>query len=147
MEQEWNAHGTQICHIEADTKKSHQETLLTTNQIEEAIMENNHIFSGKWEVMHDWIDRCSEEHLLLKTHVVELESLLGLQQTTLWHCQDIIAGLEESVAQLVASVKKLEKTVFQYHDQLLSPGPHYTPEEEEVIVEELEEEEEEEDGL
>ena len=45
MEQEWNAHGTQIRHIEADAEKGHQEILSTTNQIEEAIMENNHIFS------------------------------------------------------------------------------------------------------
>ena len=70
---------------------------------------------------------------------------MGLQQTTLQHCQDTIAGLEETVAQLVASVKKLEKTVCRCHDRLLSPGPHYTLGEEEEIVEDLEEEEE--DGL
>ena len=68
-----------------------------TNQIKLAIMEKNRIFSSKWEVTHDWIDCRSEEHLLLKTHVIELESLPGLQQTTLQHCQDMIAGLEETV--------------------------------------------------
>ena len=79
-------------------------------------MMNNHIFSGKWEATHDWIDRCLEEYLLLKNQVVDLESLLGLQQTTLQHCQDTIAGLEETVTQLVTSVKKLEKVVCQCHD-------------------------------
>ena len=117
------------------------------NQIEEAIMENNCIFSGKWEVTHDWIDCCSEEHLLFKTRVVELESLSGLQQTILQHCQDMIEGLEETVTQLVTLVKKLEKMVCWCHDWLLSPGPHYAPGEEEEIVEEEEGEEEEEDGL
>ena len=150
MEWEWNTHGTQIQRIEADTKKSYQETLLTMNQIEEAIMENNRIFSGKWEVTHDQIDHQLEEHLFLKTHMVELESLLGLQQTALQHCQDTIAGLEETITQLVTSVKKLEKLVCQCHNWLLSPSPHYMPGEEEEVVEdseEEEEEEEEEDGL
>ena len=27
-------------------------------------MENNCIFSGKWEATHDWIDCCLEEYLL-----------------------------------------------------------------------------------
>ena len=116
MEWEWNTHGTQIHCIKADAEKSCQETLSTTNRIEEVIMENNRIFSGKWEATHDWIDRQSEEHLLLKTHVVELESLSGLQQTALQHCQDTIAGLEETVAQLVVLVKKLEKTVCRCHN-------------------------------
>ena len=57
----------------------------------------------------------------------------------------MIARLEETIAQLVASVKKLEKTVCCCHDQLLSPGPHYAPGEEEEMVEETEEEEEEEE--
>ena len=107
-------------------------------------MTNNQIFSKKWELTHDQINRRSEEHLLLKTQVTELESLLGLQQTTLQHCQDTIAGLEETVAQFVVLVKKLEKTICQCHDWLLSPGTHYAPGEEEEIVEDLEEEE---DGL
>ena len=139
-EYEWRAHGTQICWIEADAKKSCQETLSTTNWIEDAIMENNCIFSGKWEVTHNHINHHSEE-LLLKNWVVDLKSLSGLQQTALQHCQDTIAGLEETITQLVVSVKKLEKTVCQCHNQLLSPGPHYTPREEEEIVEEEEEEE------
>ena len=101
MEVEWRAHGTQIWRIEADAEKSHQETLSTTNWIEEAIMENNHIFSKKWEATHDWIDHHLEEHLLLKTQVIKLEGLSGLQQTALQHCQDKIAGLEETIAQLV----------------------------------------------
>ena len=96
-EQEWRAHSTQIHHIEVDAEKNNQEVLSTTNWIEEVIMENNHIFSGKWEATHDQINHCSEEHLLLKNWVVDLESLSGLQQTTLQHCQDTIAGLEETV--------------------------------------------------
>ena len=92
---------------------------------------------------HNQIDRRSEDIWLLQAQVVDLEGLLGLQQTTLQHCQDMIAGLEETIAQLVASVKKLEKMVCRCHDQLLSPGLHYTPGEEEEMVEETEEEEEE----
>ena len=83
MEVEWGAHSTQIRRIEADAKNNHQEVLSTTNQIEEAILKNNQIFAKKWELTHEQIDRHVEEHLLLKTHVVELESLSGLQQTTL----------------------------------------------------------------
>ena len=83
VEVEWRAHGTQIWQIEADTEKNHQETSTTTNQIEEAILKNNQIFAKKWELTHEQIDCHAEEHLLLKTHVVELESLSGLQQTTL----------------------------------------------------------------
>ena len=111
MECEWRAHGTQIQRIEVDAERNSQEVLVTTNQIEDVILKNNMIFSGKWEAMHDQIDHCSEEHLLLTNQVVDLESLLGLQQTALQNCQDTIAGLEETVAQLVALVKKLEKMV------------------------------------
>ena len=46
---------------------------------------------------------------------------------------------------MVALVKKLEKTVCQCHNQLLSPGPHYVPGEEEEMVEDEEEEEEDEE--
>ena len=120
--------------------------LSTTNVIQDAIEKNNMISSEKWEATHDRIDHCSEDILLLKNQVVDLEALLGLQQTALQHCQDTIAGLEETVAQLVTLVKKLEKMVCQCHDQLLLPGPHYVPGEEEEMVEETEEEEEE-DGL
>ena len=116
-----------------------------TNQIEEAILKNNWIFSEKWELTHDQINCHLEEHLLLKTCITELESLLGLQQTVLQHFQDMIAGLEETVAQLVVLVKKLEKTVCWCHDWLLLPGPHYTLGEE--MVADLEGEEEDEDGL
>ena len=98
---EWRAHGTQIRWIEADAEKNYQEVLMTTNVI----------FSKKWEAMHDRIDRRLEDILLLRNQVVDLESLSGLQQTTLQHCQDTIAGLEETITQLVASVKKLEKMV------------------------------------
>ena len=69
------------------------------------------IFSEKWETTHEHIDCWLEETLLLKNRVVDLESLSSLQQTALQHCQDTVAGLEETVAQLVASVKKLEKMV------------------------------------
>ena len=101
MEVEWRAHGTQIRRIEADAEKNYQEVLMTTNVI----------FSKKWEAMHDRIDRRLEDILLLRNQVVDLESLSGLQQTTLQHCQDTIAGLEETITQLVVSVKKLEKMV------------------------------------
>ena len=149
-EWEWRAHGTQIRQIEADAKKNYQEVLTTTNMIQDVIEKNNMIFAEKWEATYDRIDCHSEELLLLKNRVVDLKSLSGLQQTALQHCQDTIAGLEETVAQLITSVKKLEKTVCQCHNRLLSPGPHYTPGEEEEAVEETEEEgeeEEEEDGL
>ena len=60
----------------------------------------------------------------------------------------MVAGLEETVTQLVVSAKKLEKLVCWYHDQLLSLGPHYAPGEEEEVVVDLEEGEEDgEDGL
>ena len=142
---EWRALGTQIRRIEADAEKNRQEALTTTNVIQDTIEKNNVIFSEKWETTHERIDRRLEEILLLKSQVVDLESLSGLQQTALQHCQDTITGLEETVAQLVASVKKLEKTVCHCHDRLLSPGPHYAPGEEEEMVDETEEEEE--DGL
>ena len=124
----------QICHIEADAEKNHQETLSITNNIKEAILKNNQIFAEKWELTHARIDHCLEEHLFLKTHIVELESLSGLQQTSLQHCQDKIAGLEETVTQVVMSVKKLEKLVCWCHNRLLLPGPHYAPGEEEEVV-------------
>ena len=115
-EWEWRAHGTQICWIEADAKKNRGEVLLTTNWIEEAILENNRIFADKWEATHDHINCCSEELLLLKNQVVDLESLSGLQQTALQHCQNTMAGLEETITQLVTLVKKLEKMVCRCHD-------------------------------
>ena len=82
-EWEWNAHGTQIRQIEADAKKNWQEVLTTTNQIEEAVMKNNRIFTKKWESTHKQINHWADKHQVLKTHVIELESLSGLQQTTL----------------------------------------------------------------
>ena len=108
-------------------------------------MKNNHIFANKWESTHEWINHKADKHQILKTHIIELKSLLGLQQTALQHCQDTVVGLEEAVTQLVAVIKKLEKTVCWYHDRLLSPGPHYAPGEEEEVVVDLEEDEE--DGL
>ena len=111
MEREWRAHGTQIHQIKVDAEKNRQEVLSTTNRIQDAIKKNNVIFAEKWEVTYDCIDCCLEDILLLKNQVVDLESLSGLQQTALQHCQDAIAGLEETVAQLVALVKELEKTV------------------------------------
>ena len=99
---EWRAHGTQIRWIEGDAEKNCQEVLTTTNGIQDAIKKNNVIFSKKWEATHNHINRRLEETLLLKNSVVDLESLSGLQQTALQHCQDMIAGLEETVTQLVA---------------------------------------------
>ena len=77
---------TQICCIKANTEKHHQEVLTTTNMIQDAIKKNNIIFSEKWEAIHDHINCHSEEILLLKNWVVDLEALLGLQQTTLQSC-------------------------------------------------------------
>ena len=145
-EWEWRAHGTQIHQIEVDAEKNRQEVLNMTNGIQDAIEQNNVIFAEKWETTHDHIDHQSEDILLLKNQVVDLEALSGLQQTALQHNQNTIAGLEETIVQLVASVKKLEKTICQCHDRLLSLGPHYAPGEEEEVVAETEEEEEEEDG-
>ena len=86
-EHEWRAHGTQICRIKADAEKNCQEVLTTTNRIQDAIKKNNVIFSEKWEATHARIDRCLEDILLLRNWMVDLEALLGLQQTTLQHCQ------------------------------------------------------------
>ena len=85
-----------------------------TNRIKEAVMKNNHIFANKWESTHDWINWRVEEHLL-SAWVWKLESLSGLQQTTLQHCQDSVVGLEETVIQLVTTVK-LEKTICRCRD-------------------------------
>ena len=149
-EVEWRAHTTQIRCIEADAEKHRQEVLTTTNTIEDAIQKNNVIFGEKWETMHDRIDCRSEDIRLLKNWVVDLEALSGLQQTALQSRQNTIAGPEETVLKLAASVTVLEKSVCRCRDRLLSPGPHYAPGEEEVIEETEEEEgeeEEEEDGL
>ena len=116
-----------------------------TNTIKDAIQKNNVIFGEKWEMTHDHIDRCLEDIRLLKTWIVDLEALSGLQQSALQSCQNTIAGLEETVLKLAASVTVLEKSVCCCHDRLLSPGPHYALGEE--VVEETEEEMEEEDGL
>ena len=136
---------TQIRRIEADAEKHHQEVLTTTNTIEDAIQKNNVIFGEKWETTHDRIDRRSEDIRFLKNRVVDLEALSDLQQNALQTCQSTIAGLEETVSKLTASVTVLEKSVCRCHDHLLSPGPHYVPREEEMIEET--EEEEEEEGL
>ena len=96
---------------------------------------------------HDCIDRCLEDICLLKNWIVDLEALSGLQQNTLQSCQNTIAGLEETVLKLAASVTILEKSVCRCRDHLLSPAPHYTPGEEEMVKEMEEEEETEEDLL
>ena len=142
---EWRAHTTQICRIEANAEKHHQEVLTTTNVIQDAIKKNNVIFTGKWEMTHDCIDHCPEELHLLKNRVIDLEALTGLQQTALQSCQSTIAGLEETILNLAASVTKLERSVCHCQDHLLLPAPHYVPGEEEEMVEETEEEETEEE--
>ena len=144
---EWRAHTTQICRIEADAEKHRQEVLTTTNTIEDAIQKNNVIFGEKWEMMHDSINRRSEDIRLLKNRIVDLEALSGLQQNALQSCQSTITGLEETVLKLATSVTILEKSICCCRDQLLSPGPHYVPGEEEMVEEMAEEETEEEDGL
>ena len=138
---EWRAHTTQIHCIEADAEKHQQEVLMTTNVTQDAIEKNNVIFAEKWEGMHDRIDCCSEEVHLLKNQVVNLEALSGLQQTALQSYQNTLAGLEETIATLTASVTKLERSVCHCRDRLLSPVPHYASGEEEEMVEETEEEE------
>ena len=140
---EWRAHTTQIRRIEANAEKHRQEVLTTTNTIEDAIQKNNVIFGEKWEMTHNCIDRRSEDILLLKNRLVDLEALSGLQQNTLQSCQNTIAGLEETVLKLAALVTVLERSVCRCRDRLLSPGPHYASGEE--MVEETEEEEEEEE--
>ena len=140
---EWRAHTTQIRRIEANAEKHRQEVLTTTNTIEDAIQKNNVIFGEKWEMTHNCIDRRSEDILLLKNRLVDLEALSGLQQNTLQSCQNTIAGLEETILKLAALVTVLEKSVCHCRDRLLSPGPHYASGEE--MVEETEEEEEEEE--
>ena len=136
---------TQIHRIEADAEKHQQETLTTTNTIEDAIQKNNVIFGEKWETTHDRIDHRSEDILLLKNRIVDLEALSDLQQNALQSCQSTIAGLEETILKLATSVTVLEKSVCCCRDRLLSPAPHYTSGEE--MVEETKEEEEEEEGL
>ena len=123
-EVEWRAHTTQIRHIEADAEKHHQEVLTTTNAIKDAIQKNNVIFGEKWEMMHDRIDCRSEDICLLKNWIVDLKALSGLQQNALQSCQSTIAGLEETILKLAASVTILEKSVCRCRDHLLSLGPH-----------------------
>ena len=142
---EWRAHTAQIHCIEADAEKNCHEVLTTTNVIQDTIKKNNIIFTEKWEVTHDRIDCRSEEVLLLKNQVIDLEALLGLQQSALQSCQNMIAGLEETVTKLTTLVTKLEKSVCRCQDCLLSLAPQYAPGKEEEMVEETEEEEE--DGL
>ena len=137
---------TQICHIKANTEKHQQEVLTTTNVIQDTIEKNNVIFTGQWEVTHDRINCRLEEVPLLKNQVVNLKALSGLQQTALQSCQNSIAGLEETIAKLTASVTTLEKSVCHCRDHLLLLAPHYMPGEEEEMVKEMEEEETEEEG-
>ena len=120
---------------------------MTTNVIQDTIEKNNIIFSEKWEATHNHINRCSEETRLLKNRVVDLEALSGLQQTTLQSCQNTIAGLEETVPKLTASVTGLERSVCHCRDRLLSLAPHYMPGGVEEMVEETKEEEDEEESL
>ena len=143
---------TQIHCIEANTEKHCQEVLTTTNTIKDAIQKNNVIFSEKWEMTHDHINRRSEDIHLLKNWIVDLEALSGLQQNALQSCQSTIAGLEETILNLAASVTVLEKSVCRCRDHLLLLGPHYASGGEEMVEEmegeEAEEEEtEEEEGL
>ena len=143
---EWRAHTTQIRRIEADAEKHQQEVLMTTNMITDAIQKNNVIFGEKWEMTYDRINHCSKDIHLLKNRIVDLKALSGLQQNALQSCQNTIAGLEETVLKLAASVTALEKSVCRCRDHLLSPGPHYASGEE-MVEETEEEEEEEEEGL
>ena len=102
---------TQICCIEADAEKHQQEVLTMTNVIQDAIEQNNVIFSKKWEATHDRINCCLEEILLLRNWVVDLKALSSLQQTALQSCQNTIAGLEETIVKLTSSVSSLERSI------------------------------------
>ena len=130
---EWRAHTTQIRRIKADAEKHQQEVLTTTNMIEDAIQKNNVIFGKKWETTHNRIDHRSEDIHLLKNRIVDLEALSGLQQNALQSCQNTIAGLEETVLKLAASITVLEKSVCHCRDRLLSLAPHYASGEEEGL--------------
>ena len=102
---------TQICCIEADAEKHRQEVLTTTNAIEDTIQKNNVIFGEKWEMTYDRINHCSKDIHLLKNRIVDLKALSGLQQNALQSCQNTIAGLEETILKLAASVTVLERSV------------------------------------
>ena len=145
---EWRAHTTQIRCIEADAEKHCQEVLTTTNAIEDTIQKNNVIFGEKWEMMHNRINRRLEDICLLKNWIVDLEALSGLQQNALQSCKGTIAGLEETILKLAASVTILEKLVCCCRDCLSSLAPHFALGEEEMVEETEEKEEtEEEEGF
>ena len=84
---------------------------------------------------HNCIDCHSEDIRLLKNQIVDLKALSGLQQNVLQSCQSTIAGLEETVLKLAASVTVLEKLVCHCRDRLLSPAPHFATGEEEMVEE------------
>ena len=144
VEREWRAHMTQIAHIDLENEQNCKEFQVMMNTIEEVILLNNRKFTREWEMTQKCIDCRANKHQWLKTLIIKLESLLGLQQTTLQHCQDMVVGLEERVEQLVVAVCKLESTICCCWDWLLSPGLHYMEGEGEEVVVGLEEEE---DGL
>ena len=94
----------QIARIEANTEKGCQEVQMITNNIDEATLGNNCLFTEGWERTQEWIDCQADKHQCLKIHIIKLKNLSGLQQTTLQSCQNQIAGLEETVKQLVSAV-------------------------------------------
>ena len=118
-----------------------------TNTIEDTIQKNNAIFGEKWEMTHNCINRRLEDIHLLKNRIMDLKALSGLQQNALQSCQSMIAGLEETVLKLAASVTVLEKSVCRCRDRLLLSAPHYASGEEETVEEMEEGETEEEEGL
>ena len=125
-EQEWRAHGTQIRWIKVDTEKNHQEVLATTNQIEEAVMTNNHIFADKWESTHERIDHWADEHRILKTCVI-------VQQTICW-CHDWLLspgphytpGEEEEMVEEEEEEEE-DKDGLEYKTDVTSQGSYTTP--------------------
>ena len=117
-----------------------------TNTIKGAILINNHKFAEDWETTQSHINWWADEHQQLKGYVIELKGLSSLQQTALQSCQNQIAGLEETVEQLVAMVCKLESSVCCCCDWLLLPGLHFA-EGEKVVVDLEEGDDEEEDSL
>ena len=103
-EREWRALHLQIVQIEANNEGNHYETLVVTNQIEEAIMENNHKFTKDYEVIHLQIDHHTNDYTNLKGKVRDLQEVVYLQRTIINSCHNQMAALEETVTQLIKSV-------------------------------------------
>ena len=108
---EWRALHSQIIQIETDNKGNCLETLVITNQIEEAIMENNCKFAEDYKVIHAHIDHRTNNYTNLKGKVKDLQEVVHLQRAIIDSCHNQTAALEETVVELVESVQMLERLV------------------------------------